>query len=395
MYFTLYSCGRLWDFVRLHYKEFDSLYVTSNHTYINKDVNGEISSNENIYESNKADTVIENNKVQRNRRCTTDDQSDIYMEMPTIQLLEKSQELLQSVNATLKKSNSIANRLSECKELRHSESKPSLNAKTVTHIPQESDLMLSNVRHNKSHTSNMKVDDIIVTENPLTKGFIKNKDLKGNNSLLMNNNENSNESRKICASVLNGSCATHESLKNNKMGNLLHNNSKPISIQNVSINNVLQICENNNTENISDQINSSNINYSIDETQYTIKENNIDEQEFWQVPEAVIRSWAAEILLALEALHQQNVIILDFKPDNILLDDAGHIRLTYIIPQHNVELSKLIYPYSSPESVMFSPTIPVTSATDVWSFGVILYELLTGTVCKKWTLIINKIIYFS
>ncbi|KAG5336557.1 RPKL1 protein, partial [Acromyrmex charruanus] len=300
------SCGRLWDFVRLHYKEFDSLYdVTSNHIYINKDVNGEINSNENIYELNKADTVIENNKIQGNRRCTIDDQSDIYMEMPTIQLLEKSQELLQSVNATLKKSNSIANRLNECKELRHSESTPSLNAKTVIKIPQESDLMLSN---------------------------------------------------------------------------------------NVSTNNVLQICE-NNTESISAQINSSNINYSIDETQYTIKENNIDEQEFWQVPEAVIRSWAAEILLALEALHQQNVIILDFKPDNILLDDAGHIRLTYIIPQHNVELSKLIYPYSSPESVMFSPTIPVTSATDVWSFGVILYELLTGTVCRKLDINYKKIIY--
>ncbi|KYQ47170.1 Ribosomal protein S6 kinase-like 1 [Trachymyrmex zeteki] len=292
------NCGRLWDFIRLHYKEFDSLYdVTSNHTYINKDVNGEISSNENIYEPNKADIVRENNKVQGNHRCTTDDQSEIYMEMPTIQLLEKSQELLQSVSATLKKSNSIANRLNECKELRHSESTPSLNAKTVTQIPQESDLTLSNVYHNKSlNTSNTK------------------------------------------------------------------------------------ICENNNTESISDQINSSNINYNIDETQYMTKENNIDEQEFWQVPETVIRSWAAEILLALEALHQQNIMILDFKSDNILLDDAGHIRLTYIIPQHNVELSKLTYPYSSPESVMFSPTIPVTSATDVWSFGVILYELLTGTM---------------
>ncbi|KYN04425.1 Ribosomal protein S6 kinase delta-1 [Cyphomyrmex costatus] len=380
------SCGRLWDFIKLHYKEFDSPYdAISNHTYINEYVNGEVSSNENIYGSNKVDTIIENNRVQGNR-CTIDVQSESYMEMPTTQLLEKSQELLQSVNATLKKSNSIANRLNKCKELRHSRSTLSLNAEAVMQIPQESNLMLSNVYHNKSlNTSNMKIDINVAENQSLTKDFIKNKDLKGNNSLLMNNNENSNVSRKICASVLNGSCAISESLKNNKIDNLLCNNSTPktISMQNILTNNVLQICENNNTKSISDQINSSNINYSIDETQYTTKENNIDEQEFWQIPEAVIRTWAAEILLALEALHQQNIMILDFKPDNILLDDAGHIRLTYIVPQHNVELSKLTYPYSSPETVMFSPTIPVTFATDIWSFGVILYELLTGIVCRK------------
>jgi len=299
------------------------------------------------------------------------------MEMPTIQLLEKSQELLQSVNATLRKSNSIANRLNKYKELRPSESIPSLNAKTVTQISEESDLMLSNIYRNKSDPKNMKIDDIVI-ENPSTKGrLVENKNLKSND-LLTNNN--SNVSRNVCASILNGS-VVHDSLKN-KMGNLLHNNSisKTISMQNVLTNNIVHI-ENNNTKNISNEINSSNSN--IDETQYLYKENNIDEeQEFWQVPEAVIRSWAAEILLALEALHQQNILILDFKPDNILLDDARHIRLTYIVPQHNVELCKLTYPYSSPELVMFSPTILVTTATDVWSFGVILYELLTGTVCR-------------
>ncbi|XP_071575582.1 ribosomal protein S6 kinase delta-1 [Temnothorax nylanderi] len=381
------SCGKLWDFVRLHYKVSDSsCNVISNRTY-NRDISGHANSNENIRGPNKADEVTEN-KVQGDHQYATDIQSDNYINMPTIQLLEKSQELLQSVNATLRKSNSIANRLNEYKELRHSESIPSLNTKTVTQIYKKTDLTLSNTHRNKSpNLNNMKIDDIIVAEKPSKNSFVENKDPKGDNSSLTNSKQDSNMSRNICASILNGSMA-RDSLKNNKMDNLLRNNStsKIISMQNVSTNNTIHICENNNTESISNHINSSNINFSTDKTQYShlCKENNVDEeQEFWRVPESVIRSWAAEILLALEALHQQNILILDFKPDDILLDDAGHIRLTYTIPRHNVELSKLIYPYSSPESVMFSPTIPVTSATDVWSFGVILYELLTGTMFSR------------
>lgn len=35
----------------------------------------------------------------------------------------------------------------------------------------------------------------------------------------------------------------------------------------------------------------------------------------------------AEVLLALEALHRNNIIFRDLKPANILLDDEGHCRL--------------------------------------------------------------------
>ncbi|KAL6267068.1 hypothetical protein P5V15_000144 [Pogonomyrmex californicus] len=380
------SCGKLWDFVRLHYNLYDNSYITSNQICANRDINDETNNSENNCGPNKTENIMENNQVQ-NHRYMTGVQSEIYMEMPTIQLLEKSQELLQSVNATLEKSNSIANRLNKRKELKYSESTLSSDTETITQISQKSDLMLSNAHRDKSNPD-MKMKDIIA-ENSLINNFVENRDLKGNNSL--KNSKNLNISRNTYASILKESCTARNSLENKKIGNLYNNSiSKTISIQNVSTDGLVHIRKTNNIENVSSQINLSSSDCSIDETQYqyTCKENNIDnnieEQKLWQVPESVIRSWAAEILLALEALHQQNIFIFDFKPDNILLDDTGHIRLTYITPQHNIELSKLTYPYSSPELVMFSPTILITSATDIWSFGVILYELLTGiTFIKK------------
>lgn len=44
--------------------------------------------------------------------------------------------------------------------------------------------------------------------------------------------------------------------------------------------------------------------------------------------ENTVRNYAAEILLALEALHQEKIIYRDMKPDNIVLDRDGHALLT-------------------------------------------------------------------
>ncbi|XP_010144080.1 PREDICTED: ribosomal protein S6 kinase-like 1, partial [Buceros rhinoceros silvestris] len=95
--------------------------------------------------------------------------------------------------------------------------------------------------------------------------------------------------------------------------------------------------------------------------------------------EEQVQLWAAEILLALEGLHQQGVLCRDLNPRNLLLDTGGHVRLTFfgqwseVEPQYCSQAWEELY--SAPE--MGGITEP-TEAADCWSFGSLLYELLTG-----------------
>lgn len=97
-------------------------------------------------------------------------------------------------------------------------------------------------------------------------------------------------------------------------------------------------------------------------------------------PNQVAKFYAAEVLLALEYLHSKKIIYRDLKPENILISRSGHIKLAdfgFAKQIDTVTYTLCGTPdYIAPEIIAVQP---YTQAVDFWSFGILIFEMLTGT----------------
>ena len=95
-----------------------------------------------------------------------------------------------------------------------------------------------------------------------------------------------------------------------------------------------------------------------------------------------IEFFIACILLALEYIHENNVLHRDIKPENLVLEDNGYVRITdfgiaKIFNKENSQETSGTPGYMSPE-VMCGQNH--TYLVDYFALGVMGYEFMYGRV---------------
>ncbi len=102
-----------------------------------------------------------------------------------------------------------------------------------------------------------------------------------------------------------------------------------------------------------------------------------------EVPQAL--AYAIEISRALGAAHESQIVHRDVKPHNVLIDPEGGAKITDFgiarsLSEEGLTMAGRVLgttDYVSPEQALGQP---VTPQSDLYSLGIVLYEMLTGDV---------------
>eukprot|EP00074_Homo_sapiens_P087994 XP_016863864.1 serine/threonine-protein kinase 32B isoform X2 [Homo sapiens] len=102
--------------------------------------------------------------------------------------------------------------------------------------------------------------------------------------------------------------------------------------------------------------------------------------------EGTVKLYICELALALEYLQRYHIIHRDIKPDNILLDEHGHVHITdfniatVVKGAERASSMAGTKPYMAPEvfQVYMDRGPGYSYPVDWWSLGITAYELLRG-----------------
>lgn len=99
-------------------------------------------------------------------------------------------------------------------------------------------------------------------------------------------------------------------------------------------------------------------------------------------PEERAKFYGAQLLSALDHLHSQHIIYRDLKLENVLMDNLGNIALTdFGLSKQNIDQSNGATTFCGTAEYIAPELLKgqrYGAAVDWWSFGILLYEMMTG-----------------
>ncbi len=106
-----------------------------------------------------------------------------------------------------------------------------------------------------------------------------------------------------------------------------------------------------------------------------------------RVPEDKMLTIAQGIISGMIDIHKKNIVHKDLKPQNVMMTEEGEAKImdfsiaeTFRTSKSRIEKTRIAGTpaFMSPEQLIGQQ---VGKESDVWSFGVMVYELLTGRTC--------------